>query len=144
MIDITPVQKIASIDKVIKEKEEEIKRLRAERQELIEDAFDVFGEQGVNNIQFGGDINRTVYIKEGWRVKLKPGMDKHNVATMLKAHGFTDLIKEDFNLNSLTSRFKEEFLEKEDNTYNQVKMIPSSLERAIEFKPFYTIESRKK
>lgn len=141
---LSKVKRIAEIDAEVAILETKIKRLKKERQELEGEVLNYFSEEGIKSMRVLEEPNtRTLYIKEAWFAKLKPGVDRETAARMLEAADFGFLIKKDFNLNSVTSVFKEAFLTKKGNVYEQEKPLPPGIDAAFLLEPTWKIASRK-
>lgn len=137
---LSKAKRIAEIDAEIAILEAKVKRLKKERQELQPEVLNYFSEEGIKSMKLH---TRTLYIKENWFAKLKPGVDRETAARMLEEAEFGFLIKKDFNLNSVTSVFKEAFLTKKGDVYEQEKPLPPEIDAAFLLEPTWKIASRK-
>lgn len=89
--------------------EEQLKCCKVDIAELSERLLDQFAESGLARLTIAdanGD-NMTVYPHMVERCSVAAGHDKTEVADALRKHGHGDLVREDFNLNSLSSLLRE-------------------------------------
>ena len=91
----------------LKDRKDEIERElkdNAKEYKALEDAvLEWFEGAGIQNISIEG---RTLYIASQTWTRGKSGVDPEIVVDMLKAHGLEDLVKETFNVQSLSAHVR--------------------------------------
>ena len=87
--------------KALKRELEEVQAALNETEEMVLSGFE---QDGVTMVRFNGS---TVYVQRSVRVKLDPDVGREEAANNLASAGYGDLIKLDFNLNTVSGLFRE-------------------------------------
>lgn len=116
--DLEDLKKFVSLTKQKKSMEEELKDIQSELDRLESLLISFFEEQGIQKISVDG---RTVYIRRQLWMKQNEGTDKQAACNALKQAGLEDFVKENFNVQTISSYARE--------LDQQGEKIPTSLKK---------------
>jgi len=102
--DLT-VKRYTTLEVKRRELEAELEGVNKEMSELEQGVLEYMGEMGFSNMKFD-TLGLTLFIKRVVRAQVQTE-DRQTVAEILKNLGYGAMIKEDFNLNSLSALVRE-------------------------------------
>jgi hypothetical protein len=113
--------------------EARLKQVKARLEELEPQVVREFEAEGVSKITVRG---RTVYLQRELSPKLGEGFTTEDAVEALKSGGFSDLVKESYNYQTIKAFFKERESQGEEP-------IPDELQGVFTFNEIYRARTRK-
>ena len=149
-MDTTNLKRFAELEQKKKERSDELDHIKKELKQLEAEIMDTFLEEGIRKFtvsvktESGDTIDRTLYLhRQLWAgyQKGENGNGKAALTAALEQEGLSDLVKKDFNTQSLSAYIRE-FDEGGEDPEDIKAKLPEGLQENIKISEVNQIKTR--